>query len=152
MSDTSTNHAHIAYELVDEAEHRVVVIEFLSRAIADPSHARELGDQLRSLIRPNLPRQYVIDFKAVRTLGSTSFGEIAAFVRNVRQAGGQVKVCGLDPMVQLGATLIGLDDQVEFATSRQAAVDACLEPAGWARSSPPDEGAVASPGARPRGG
>ena len=92
-----------------------------------------------------LPRQYVIDFKAVRTLGSTSFGEIAAFVRKVRQAGGQVKVCGLDPMVQLGATLIGLDDQVEFAVSRQAAVDACLEPAGWAWSSRQDEGAVASP-------
>ena len=144
MSDTSTIHAHIAYELVDEAEPKVVVIEFLSRAIADPSHARELGDQLRSLIRPDLPRQYVIDFKAVRTLGSTSFGEIAAFVRNVRQVGGQVKVCGLDPMVQLGATLIGLDDQVEFAASRQAAVDACLEPAGWARSSRQDDGAVAS--------
>jgi anti-sigma B factor antagonist len=144
MSDTSTIHAHIAYELVDETEPKVVVIEFLSRAIADPSHARELGDQLRSLIRPDLPRQYVIDFKGVRTLGSTSFGEIASFVRDVRQAGGQVKVCGLDPMVRLGATLIGLDDRVEFAASRQAAIDACREPAGWARSSQPEDSGVGS--------
>jgi anti-anti-sigma factor len=135
MSDTSTIHAHIAFELVDETEPKVVVIEFLNPTIADPGHARELGQQLRSLIRPDLPRQYVIDFKKVRSLGSTSFGEIASFVRDVRQAGGQVKVCGLDPMVRLGATLIGLDDQAEFAESRQAAIDACLEPAEWAKPS-----------------
>ena len=144
MSDTSTIHAHIAYELVDETAPKVVVIEFLNRAVADPNHARELGDQLRSLIRPDLPRQYVIDFKNVRTLGSTSFGEIVSFVRDVRRAGGQVKVCGLDPMVQLGATLIGLDDQAEFAPSRQAAIDACLEPAGWAESSQQEESEVSS--------
>ena len=41
MSGNSTIHAHIAYELIDEAEPKVVVIEFLSRAITDPSHAHE---------------------------------------------------------------------------------------------------------------
>ncbi|HZW31389.1 MAG TPA: STAS domain-containing protein [Isosphaeraceae bacterium] len=134
MSDTSTTHAHIAYELVDETEPKVVVIEFLSPTVADPNHARELGEQLRSLLRPDWPRQYVIDFKNVRSLGSTSFGEIAAFVRDVRHEGGQVQVCGLDPMVQLGATLIGLDDQAEFAPSRQAAIHACVELGQWAPS------------------
>lgn len=79
MSDTSTIHAHIAYELVDGNEPSVVVIEFLSPTISDPGHARELGLQLRSLIGPDLPRQYVIDFKKVRSLGSTTFGEIASF-------------------------------------------------------------------------
>jgi hypothetical protein len=43
-------------------------------------------------------------------------------------------VCGLDPMVQLGATLIGLDDQAEFAPSRQAAIHACVELPQWAPS------------------
>jgi anti-sigma B factor antagonist len=144
MSDSSTIHAHIAYELVEEAEPKVVVIEFMSRAVADPNHAHELGQQLRSLIRPDLPRQYVIDFKNVRTLGSTSFGEIATFVRDVRQAGGRVKFCGLDPMVRLGATLIGLDDQAEFAASRQAAIDACLGPAGSAESAQQEDRGVSS--------
>lgn len=134
MSATSAIHAHIAYELVEETDPRVVVIEFLSPTIADPSHARELGEQLHSLIRPDLPGRYVIDFKNVRTLGSTSFGEIASFVRDVRQAGGRVNLCGLDPMVRLGATLIGLDDQAEFAESRAAAIQACLEPADLAQS------------------
>jgi hypothetical protein len=31
--------------------------------------------------------------------------------------------------------LIGLDDQAGFAESRQAAIDACLEPTEWAKAS-----------------
>ena len=81
MTENSTIDAHIAYELIDEAEPKVVVIEFLSHSIIDPRHVRELGEQLRSLIRPDLPRLFVIDFKHVRMLGSRAFGEIASFAQ-----------------------------------------------------------------------
>src|SRR5262245_46408251 len=73
MSTTSTIQAHISYELMDEEEPEVVVIEFLSRAISDPVHAHELGEQLDSLIRSELPLSFVIDFKNVKALGSTAF-------------------------------------------------------------------------------
>jgi anti-anti-sigma factor len=129
MSGASTIQAHIAYELIDATDPQVVVIEFLSRAIADPGHAYELGEELSSLVRSDLPRQFVIDFKNVRTLGSTAFGEIVAFVRAVRRVGGQVKVCNIDEIIRLGATLIGLDDFAEFAASRRSAIDACLKSA-----------------------
>jgi anti-anti-sigma regulatory factor len=120
MSSATITHAHITYDLIDDKHPEVVLIEFVSHEIAGPHHARELGEQLDSLIRPELPRNYVIDFANVRSLGSTAFGELVAFVRRV----GRVRVCNLDSTLHLGATMIGLHDWVEFADSRAAAIRA----------------------------
>src|SRR5262245_36913560 len=120
MSTIATIQAHIAYELIDDNDPEVVVIEFLSHEIAGPAAARELGEQLDSLVRAALPRNFVFDFRNVHSLGSTAFGEIADFARRV----GRVRMCNLDQILRLGASLIGLDDQVEFADSRQAAIRA----------------------------
>jgi anti-anti-sigma regulatory factor len=122
MSATSIAQAHIDYELVDGWEPKVVVIGFVTRTISDPDHAHELGEQLDSLIRAELPLNFVIDFKNVEALGSTAFGEINAFARRVRWWGGSVRVCNLHDSLQLGAALIGLDDHVQFAGSRQSAI------------------------------
>jgi anti-sigma B factor antagonist len=120
MSTTTMTGAHIACEPIGEDETEVLVIEFLSPEICGPLYGRELGAQLDSLIRPGAPRNFVIDFSNVRSLGSTAFGEIADFVRRV----GRVRVCHLDPMLRLGASLIGLDDWVEFCDSRRQAIRA----------------------------
>jgi anti-anti-sigma regulatory factor len=128
MSGNQTVDAHIAYDLIDETDPKVVVIEFLSRSIIDPGHARELGEQLHSLFRAHLPRRFVIDFKDVRMLGSRAFAEIATFARNVRVGGGKVTICRIPEMVRLGATLIGLDDQAEFVQDRQSAIDGSKNP------------------------
>jgi anti-anti-sigma factor len=129
MSESSARQAHISYELIDDAEPRVVVIEFLSHAIGTPAQAHELGEQLHSLIRPELPNQFVLDFRNVRNVGSTAFGAIVSFVRDVRKSGGRIKVCGFNEIVKLGATLIGLDEMAEFADDRQSAIDEYLKPA-----------------------
>jgi len=118
MSTTATIQAHIVYELIDDNDPRVVVIEFQTHDFSSPVHAFELGEQLDSLIRPELPRTYVIDFGKVRSLGSTAFGEITRFVRRA----GCVRICNLDETLRLGAALIGLEDWVEFADSRHAAI------------------------------
>ena len=125
MSAIATVQAHIAYELIDDDDPQVVVIEFLSHEVGSPVHAIELGEQINSLIRPELPRNYVIDFGKVRGLGSTAFGEVANFVRRA----GRVRVCNLDETLRLGAALIGLDDWVEFADSRSAAIRAAIRDA-----------------------
>jgi anti-anti-sigma regulatory factor len=106
MSTTMTIQAHIAYELIENTDHQVVIVEFLSHDIATSAHARELGEQLRSLLRPQ-PRQYfVIDCTGVRSLGSTAFGEIVSFVHQTKA----VWVCNLDNQLRFGAALIGLDN------------------------------------------
>ncbi len=122
MSTSSTIQAHISYELLDQRQPNVVVIDFVSRTISDPSHAHEMGEQLDWLIRPELPLNYVIDLKNVRSLGSTAFGQLCAFARRVRWWGGKVRVCELHPSLQLGAALIGLERYAEFSSTRQAAI------------------------------
>ena len=81
MSATATSQAHIAYELINDKEPGVVVIEFLSHEVASSLHSRELGEQLQSLIGTELPQNFVIDFANVRSLGNTAFGEIVSFAR-----------------------------------------------------------------------
>ena len=122
MSATSTAQAHIDYELIDGWEPTVVVIGFVDREISDPDHAHELGEQLDSLIRSELPLNFVIDFKNVKSLGSTAFGEIRAFARRVRWWGGSVRICNLQDSLQLGAALIGLDEYAEFSPSLHTAI------------------------------
>ena len=67
MSPIATNQCqwHIAHELIDEPRPDVAVIEFLSRDIAGPAQARELYNQLDSLMASGVPRNLVIDFRNV---------------------------------------------------------------------------------------
>jgi hypothetical protein len=119
MPTPTTVQAHVAYELIEQTKHQVVAIEFLSREIISPASARELGGQLLLLVRPFVSQYFVLDFAGVRSLGSTAFSEILSFVRIARP----VWVCNLDHTLRLGAALVGLDNWVKFAASRQAAVE-----------------------------
>ncbi len=139
MSNTTTIQAHIAYELIDGTSRGVVAIEFLSHEIAGPLHATELGEQLDSLIRPDLPGYFVIDFGKVRSLGSTAFGEIVSFAHKVKR----LYVFGMDGNLRLGAALIGLDDCAEFAANRRSAINAARRYATRG-----DEDTVDYPGSR----
>jgi anti-anti-sigma regulatory factor len=120
MSTATATHTHIVYELIDDDNPEVVVIEFQSPEICGPHLSAELAEQLESLIRPELPQNFVIDFGNVRSLGSSAFGEIADFARRVWR----VRLCNLNWSLQLGAAMIGLEGWVEIAESRQAAIRA----------------------------
>src|SRR5262245_15304488 len=98
MSTAATIQPHIAYELIDDTNPDVIVIDFLSHDIADPACAHELGEQLDWLIRPELPQNFVIDFRNVRSMGSTAFGAIVGFARKARR----VKLCNLLGTLRLG--------------------------------------------------
>ena len=125
MSSIATQQALIAYELITDEHPDVMVIEFLTSDILGPLQARELREQLDSLISSGLPRNIVIDFRNARMLGSSAFGVIARFVRHVLR----VRVCNINQSLRLGASLIGLDECVEFADSRESAVRAAIDDA-----------------------
>ena len=66
MSLTTPTQAHIAYELIDDVHPKVVVIEFLTQDIAGSVQAAELAEQLESLIRPDVPQNFVMNFSNAR--------------------------------------------------------------------------------------
>jgi anti-anti-sigma regulatory factor len=118
MTVSATDQRHIAYELIDEHKPEVTVIEFLSRDLVGPHQAWELREQLESLIWAGVPRNFVIDFRNARSLGSSVFGVIGHFVRQV----GHVRVCNLSHGLLLGATLIGLEEWIPLEESRESAI------------------------------
>ena len=119
MSTSKAVQSHVAYELVDEIHPDVMVVELLSREIAGPFHARELGDELASLVRPGWPQHFVVDFSNVRSVGSTAFCEIVSFAHKVER----VCVCNMRQNLRLGGAMIGLDDCAEFAPNREMAIE-----------------------------
>jgi anti-anti-sigma regulatory factor len=121
------NHAHIAYAVDNHKNPRVVTVEFLDNAIADPTHAAKLSQQLGALIRPDLPCRYVLDFQGVRSLSSTAFGGLLSFILKVRHADGQVAICNMDEFVRFGADLIRIGDFAQFAGDRASAIAAVVE-------------------------
>ncbi len=127
MSTATTGQTHIAYELIEGTNHQVVIIEFLSHHITSPAHARELGEQLCSLLRPRPSQYFVLDCAGVRSLGSTAFSEILTFVHKARP----VWFCNLDGSLRLGASLIGLDNWAKFAADRRAAIKEAERTARW---------------------
>jgi len=96
-----------------------VLIDFTSHEIASFQHSRELGEQLQSLIGTELPQNFVIDFARVRSIGSTAFGEIVSFPRKTNR----LCVCNIQDQLRLGASLIGLDEFVDLAVNRRAAIN-----------------------------
>ncbi len=117
----------ISYELVEPAQPRVVVVDLLNDSLGDPGHAAQLGQQLNALIRPDLPRRYVLDFHKVRLIGSTAFGALIAFILKVREAEGRVAICNMHNFVRFGADVIHMGDYADFAPDRQTAIDAFLK-------------------------
>jgi len=127
MSIATASQAHIAYESIEDTNHELVVIKFVNHDIVSPRDAREFGDELHSLIRPQAHQYFVIDFAGVRALGNSAFGEIVSFGHKTRP----VWVCNLDHTLRLGASLIGVDNWVRFAANRRAAIEDAEKTARW---------------------
>jgi anti-anti-sigma regulatory factor len=119
MSATSSLQAHIAYESIHDTDPEVLVIDFLSTEFIGSITARELGEQLASMLHPDFTGAYVLDLGNVRSLGSSAFGELSAFARQARRPW----ICNMRQNLRLGAAMIGLDDHVEYAPNRKAAID-----------------------------
>jgi anti-anti-sigma regulatory factor len=127
MSTATTAQDHIAHELIEGTNHQVVVIDFLSPDVTSPIEARDLGAQLRLLIRPQRPQYFVIDFAGVRSLGDSAFSEILSFVHDAKP----VWLCNLDNSLWRVAYLIGLDNWVKCAANRHMAIAEAQRTAGW---------------------
>ncbi len=83
----------IAYEVAERGGARVVVVDLLHAAIGDPDQSARLGQHLSGLIRPDLPRTFVLDFHNVKLVGSTAFG--GAGLVHPQGAGGGRQGCHL---------------------------------------------------------
>jgi anti-sigma B factor antagonist len=102
----------------------VVVIELITKEIQGPTLAQELGTELKQVLAQDWAKRLVIDLYKVTYLSSSGFAAIFRVVSESRKKGIEVKLCGMDGAVELGANIVGLDKVAEIHANQQSALKA----------------------------
>ena len=102
----------------------VAVVEIHTKDIHGPQLAQELGHELALVIAQDWAKKLVINFRRVGFLSSTGFAAIFKLVSRARAEGREVKLCGMETGVRLGAEIVGLPKVVEIHDNEAAALRA----------------------------
>ena len=102
----------------------VAVVEIHTKDIHGPQLAQELGHELALVIAQDWAKKLVINFRRVGFLSSTGFAAIFKLVSRAKAEGREVKLCGMEHAVQLGAEIVGLPKVVELHDDEASALRA----------------------------
>ena len=102
----------------------VAVVEIRTKDIQGPQLAQELGHELALVMAQDWAKKLLIDFRRVGYLSSTGFAAIFKLVSRAKAEGREVKLCGMEHAVQLGAEIVGLPKVVEIHTDEASALRA----------------------------
>ena len=102
----------------------VAVVEIRTRNLRGPVMARELSTELALVTAQGWARRLLVDFRRVIHLSSTGFAALFGLVTRARAEGREVKLCGMEDGVRLGAEIVGLPQLVEIHDDEAAALRA----------------------------
>jgi anti-anti-sigma factor len=111
---------HIQLSMVKD----VAVVEIRTKNMHGPTLAQELGAELALVTAQEWARRLLVDFRRVAFLSSTGFAVLFKLVRRAKAEGREVKFCGMEPGVRLGAEIVGLDKVAELHESEHSALAA----------------------------
>ena len=96
---------HIKTSMVDD----VAVVEVLAKELRFPPQAIELGNELTLVAGQEWAKKLLVNMRHIKYLSSTGFAVLINLVKQSRAKGNEVRFCGIDPEVRIGADIIGLD-------------------------------------------
>jgi len=111
---------HLRLSMVED----VAVAEILTRDIQGPQPAQELGHELAAVLAQDWARKVLLNFSRVAFLGSTGFAAIFNLVRRAKAEGREVKLCGMEHALKLGAEIVDLPQVVEIHDDEASALHA----------------------------
>jgi len=100
----------------------VAVVQIRTRDLQGPVLARELSAELALVTAQEWARRLVVDFRRVTYVSSTGFAALFKVVNRARAEGREVKLCGMEAGVRLGAEIVGLEKLVEIHHDEAAAL------------------------------
>jgi anti-anti-sigma factor len=106
----------------------VVLVEIVTTNIQGPALAQELGTELSHVIAQDWAKRLLLDFRKVDYLSSTGFAVLFRVVTQAKAKGQQIKLCSMDPAVELGAGIVGLNKLVEIHQTQESALKAFSKP------------------------
>jgi len=102
----------------------VTIVHVQPREISNPDQAREFGQHLDRLLEPGGPSRFLLDFDKTKSMSSTAYAVLLTFAKKVGGAGGEVKICRMDPSVRFGADILSLGQFIEIHPDERSALDA----------------------------
>jgi anti-sigma B factor antagonist len=116
----ATEFRHLNMSMVKD----VAVVEISTKEVHDPNLGRELASELAMVAAQEWAQRLLINFRRVTFLNSTGFAAIFHLVREAQAEGRQVKLCGMEHGVLLGAEIVGLQKVVEIHNDEASALRA----------------------------
>ena len=80
------------------------------------------GTELAMVAAQEWARRLLVNFRRVNYVGSTGFAALFKLVSRARAEGREVKLCGMETGVRLGAEIVGLEKLVEIHDDEAAAL------------------------------
>jgi len=102
-----------------ESVEGITVVELPGRIVA--VNNRAFDKDLAPLIKPNA--KIILDLTQVNRLDSSGVGSIVACLKQVRTAGGDVKLCGLSMKIRALFEMVRLNRVFDIFNTRQEALD-----------------------------
>ena len=95
MSATGLKHLRVQ----DSAD--VAMVDFVGpQLMYSTDVVTEVGDELKAVLAGRDPAKVLLDFRNVRYLSSGMLAQLARVAREVESSGGQLKLCGLGPVLR----------------------------------------------------
>ena len=85
--------------LVVSQEKGITRIGFVDRNILDEAAIQQIGDEIAGIIEQAAAPKLLINFDNVEHLSSAALGTLININNQVRNRGGQLRLCGIDPQI-----------------------------------------------------
>jgi anti-sigma B factor antagonist len=83
-----------------QVDGEVAVVDFVDSSLMfETSLVEQIGNELQSLVNEQGRKRILLDFSNVQYLSSTMLGQLARLGKALQQAGGQLKITGLGPVL-----------------------------------------------------
>jgi anti-sigma B factor antagonist len=93
--------SHLFKHLSVKDVNGVAVVEFVNTQLMYATEVvEEVGDELNGLLKENAYTKILLDFSKVQYLSSSMLAKLAKLEQTVQQAKGQLKLCGLGPILK----------------------------------------------------
>src|SRR4029077_19756567 len=106
----------------------ILVAEFWECFRLDPAPVQELRARYESHLKGRGRHEIVVDLSGVGFAGSAALGNFVALQRLVRQNGGRIVFCNVDPTVAEVFRASKLESLFQFVVDRAAALRAINDP------------------------
>src|SRR5207302_3478667 len=103
-------------------EEHALVAEFWDCLRLDPAPVKEIRSKYEDHLRSNGRPMLVVDLLGVGFAGSAALGLFLTLLRLVRQRGGQILFCNVDPTITEVFRISKLDSMFQFVADRPAAL------------------------------